>query len=362
MADALSLELQRRQYKAGRFNVGLQVCDDAGPTSTFYSERGCLTNAQAYSENASLIGVVGPFASDCAKLEIPVLNRSARGPLAIVSPSNTLIELTRPDPAGFGDPHTYYPTGHRNYARVIAPDDVQAAADVIVARDLGVRRLFVLHDGQSYGLSTATIFERAARKLRLKIAGSEAWDQGTRSYALLAARIARTLPDAVFIAGSLDENGAALITDLRARLGPRVQLMATDGFDPTETSTAVGKAAQGMTFSRPGVPNARLGAEGKKFVSAFANKMGGPPTGFAVQAAQAMDVLLDAIARSDGTRKSVTRNLFSTRISNGLLGSFWITSTGDTTLNAVTIFRIVRQTVTTFDLVTVPEDLLDAAR
>jgi ABC-type branched-subunit amino acid transport system substrate-binding protein len=140
------------------------------------------------------------------------------------------------------------------------------------------------------------------------------------------------------------------------------QLMATNGFDPTETSTAVGKAAEGMTFSRAGVPNERLGAEGKKFVSAFSAKIGGPPTGFAVHAAQAMDVLLDAIARSDGTRESVTRKLFSTRISNGLLGSFWITSTGDTTLNAVTIFRIAHHRVTTFHLVTVPEDLLDAAR
>jgi ABC-type branched-subunit amino acid transport system substrate-binding protein len=82
----------------------------------------------------------------------------------------------------------------------------------------------------------------------------------------------------------------------------------------------------------------------------------------AVHAAQAMDVLLDAIARTDGTRESVTRKLFSTRISNGLLGSFWITSTGDTTLNAVTIFRIAHHRVTTFHLVTVPEDLLDAAR
>jgi ABC-type branched-subunit amino acid transport system substrate-binding protein len=83
------------------------------------------------------------------------------------------------------------------------------------------------------------------------------------------------------------------------------------------------------------------------------------PTGFAVHAAQAIDVLLDAIARSDGTRASVTRNLFSTRISNGILGSFWITSTGDTTLNAVTIFRIAHGKVTTYDTIMVPEQLVN---
>jgi hypothetical protein len=31
----------------------------------------------------------------------------------------------------------------------------------------------------------------------------------------------------------------------------------------------------------------------------------------------------------------VTNKLFATRASNGILGSFWITPTGDTTLNAV---------------------------
>jgi hypothetical protein len=39
-------------------------------------------------------------------------------------------------------------------------------------------------------------------------------------------------------------------------------------------------------------------------------------------AAQAADVLLDRIARSGGTRPSVTRARFATRVGNGLTGSF----------------------------------------
>lgn len=50
--------------------------------------------------------------------------------------------------------------------------------------------------------------------------------------------------------------------------------------------------------------------------------------------------MLDAIARSDGSRASLTRNLLRTRNSDGILGSFWITRTGDTTLNAVAVYRI----------------------
>jgi branched-chain amino acid transport system substrate-binding protein len=292
-------------------------------------------------------------------VEIPILNRAS---LAIVSPSNTLVELTHANPQDTsGAPDIYYPTGRRNYARVIAPDDVQAAADAIVARKLGVRRVYVLYPAGSYGVAMASSFERSARKLRIAVIGRRSWDQEAASYAQLAARIGKTRADGIFIAGSADENGVALLTDLRAGLDPAVQIMAPDGFDPEDTVTAGGTAAEGMTMSRAGIPNERLGEAGEEFVASFTKRIGGPPTGYAVHAAQAMDVLLAAIARSDGTRPSVTRNLLSTRISNGILGSFWITSTGDTTLNAVTIFRIVHGKVTTYDTITVPEDLLAAS-
>ena len=359
MADALELALERRNYRAGRFHVGLQVCDDATPTETVFSQAVCAKNAAAFARTRSVIGVVGPFASGCAAVEIPILNRAR---LAIVSPSNTLVELTHANPQdSSGAPEIYYPTGRRNYARVIAPDDVQAAADAIAARKLGVRRVYVLYPAGGYGVAMASSFERTARRLRIAVIGRRSWDQEAAGYAQLAARVAKTRADGVFIAGSADENGVALLTDLRAALGPDVQIMAPDGFDPEDTVTAGGTAAEGMTMSRPGIPNERLGKAGREFVASFTKRIGGPPTGYAVHAAQAMDVLIAAIARSDGTRPSVSRNLLTTRISNGILGSFWITSTGDTTLNAVTIFRIVHGKVTTYDTITVPEDLLAAA-
>ena len=51
-------------------------------------------------------------------------------------------------------------------------------------------------------------------------------------------------------------------------------------------------------------------------------------------------MLLHAIARSDGTRPSVTRALLGTRVRNGLIGSFAFTPTGDTTAGSVTMTRV----------------------
>jgi len=147
-----------------------------------------------------------------------------------------------------------------------------------------------------------------------------------------------------------------LLQTLRARLGPGVPVISS-GFDPA-TAALAGAAAEGMTISYPGPAIGLLRGEGARFVASFSEKFGAKPDRFAVNAAQAMDVLLDAIARSDATRASVTSKLFSTRVSNGILGSFWITPTGDTTLNAVAIYRVTGGKVTTFRTVIVPDTLV----
>jgi DNA-binding SARP family transcriptional activator/ABC-type branched-subunit amino acid transport system substrate-binding protein len=359
MVNAMALALERRNYKAGPYRVGLQVCDDAtaGGVPGFDTGR-CIANAREYARNRSVIGVVGPLVSACAMLEIPILNRARGGAVSIVSPSTTYVGLTRR--VGPGDPDqpgVFYPTGRRNYARVLPADDVQAAADAILARRLGAKRVYALDDGEPIGRLFVDDFVRAARRLGLAVAGRGSWDVRQRSYASLAGAIAQTGADDVFLGVPSRPESIRLLRDLRARLGRAVQFMAPEVFDPAAARLA-GRAAEGMTISQPGPPNDQLTGEGKQFVASFSKKFGAEPSRYAVAAAQAMDVLLDAIAQSDGSRASVTSNLFTTRVSNGILGSFWITPTGDTTLNAVAIYRIVRGKATTFATVVVPDALM----
>jgi branched-chain amino acid transport system substrate-binding protein len=355
MVDAMTLALERREYKAGAYHVGLQVCDEG---SVLFDERTCAANAHEYVKNPSVIGVVGPFLSGCATLQIPILNRAPDGPVAIVSPSNTYVGLTRrPSTRDSNEPPDYYPTGQRNYARVLPADDVQAAADAIVARRLGVERVYAVDEGGGPSTSFVDDFIRAARRLGVAVAGRGSWDNATSSSDALAAAIAQGGADGVFLGVPSGPRSVRLLTDLHARLGRATQFMAPDGFDP-DTAVLAGSAAEGMTISQPGPASDHLSREGKLFVAPFSKKFGGEPTRYAVNAAQAIDVLLYAIGRSDGTRASVTRNLFRTRVSNGILGSFWITPTGDTTLNAVAIHRIIGGEVTTFATVVVPDALV----
>ena len=75
-----------------------------------------------------MIGVIGTYNSGCAAIEIPILNKAPNGGLAMVSPGNTLICLTETSPiCEDGQPESLYPTGTRNYVRVVPNDAVQGA-------------------------------------------------------------------------------------------------------------------------------------------------------------------------------------------------------------------------------------------
>jgi branched-chain amino acid transport system substrate-binding protein len=357
MVKAMKLALERHSYRAGKHRVALQVCDDAIPQANYYDESTCRGNARQYVANASVIGVIGPFTSTCAMAELPILNRAAGGPVAVVSPSNTYVGLTRPPlEAAKDEPAIYRPTGQRNYARVIPADDIQAAADALAARSLGVERVYVLYP-REYEVPLVLDFHRAADRLRIPIAGHGSWQQGQESYARLADRIARTGADGVFIAGGSGPGSVRLLRDLRARLGPGVQFLTASDFDPPARLLA-SAPAEGMTISQPGPLGEHLTTAGKRYAASFSKEFGTRPTSFALSSAQAIDVMLDAIARSDGTRASVTRSLFDKRVSYGILGSFWITPTGDTSLNAITIHRVVRGKLTTYATIIVPDTLV----
>jgi hypothetical protein len=165
----------------------------------------------------------------------------------------------------------------------------------------------------------------------------------------------------VFLAGVIQQNGGRLLKDLRATLGPNVRMLAPDGFLDAATRAA-GVSAEGLTVSVAGTPISALPARGKAFVSQFERAVGVSPETFTVNAAQAAQVLLDAIARSDGTRRSVTAELFKTRVRNGILGDFAITPTGDTNASAVTIYRIQDGKQRLLRVLTPPASLVARAR
>jgi ABC-type branched-subunit amino acid transport system substrate-binding protein len=74
-------------------------------------------------------------------------------------------------------------------------------------------------------------------------------------------------------------------------------------------------------------------------MSRLGSNVGDNPA-FAPFSAQAMDIVLAAIARSDGSRRSVLRELFATHVRDGILGSFGFQPNGDMTSVPIAIYRL----------------------
>jgi branched-chain amino acid transport system substrate-binding protein len=185
---------------------------------------------------------------------------------------------------------------------------------------------------------------KVARRLGLEIAGAATWNPEARDFERLARKIADTGAEGVVINGVLGRNEGKLIRDLRAALGPRVPLIANDGFLAfPELLLAAGPAARGMYVSTYGLPNTDLPPVGKRFLREFEASRESEPSPYfsASYAAQATEILLEAIARSDGTRSSVTRELRRTRIEDGILGDIRFDQNGDLVEGPVTIFRVL---------------------
>ena len=157
----------------------------------------------------------------------PAPQHARDGPLATISATATAVGLTRDGPGALpGEPQLYYPRGVRHFARVVAADDVQGAAAALMAKRLDVTRLYVLDDGEPYGIGVAKTVRRTAGKLGVAVTGSGRWDVRDRRYRGLARRIERSGADGVFLGGYSFNNGAALLRDLRAALGPRIRSCA----------------------------------------------------------------------------------------------------------------------------------------
>jgi branched-chain amino acid transport system substrate-binding protein len=355
---AIRFILARDHFKAGKYSIGYQACDDSNPETGFGDPTLCAANAKAYAADLDVIGVIGTWNSRCAGIEIPVLNGAPRGPLALVSPSNTAPGLTHAaagtDP---DEPGRYYPTGRRSFVRLIPSDDFQGAGDAVLASKLRLKRVVVFDNQESYGLNIAGGFKSAARHLHLRVVGTAHWDPGATQFQAVAQAVQRAHADGVFLSGAASPSTGELLRELRSVLGSKGVILAPDGFSPLSNLIATfgPSATEGMYVSEPGFVRPKLGALARLIFKRFGG--GRPGSGGPLDAAEAAEVLIAAIANSDGSRASTTRHLFQLRIVNGILGNFRFDRSGDITLDPITVFR-ARHGRAIFDReIAVPHDL-----
>jgi branched-chain amino acid transport system substrate-binding protein len=262
----------------------------------------------------------------------------------MISPANTAVGLTHAGAStSSGEPDKYFPTGDKNYVRVVASDDNQGKIGVQYMKKLGVKKVYILDDKELYGKGVADEMEDAAKKGGLAVAGHEGWDPAQQNYRALMTKIKASGADGIYIGGVSTNNGGQLVKDKVAIVGDnkQVPMVVSDGFVLSSLFDEAGKdKVEGIYGTAPTLPLEKLGAKGKQFIKDFSAEEGGKNIEvYSIYAAAAATALLDAISRSDGTQADIVAKLKETDLADSVVGGIKFDENGDVLGGTETVYQ-----------------------
>ena len=350
-AEQLRLAQANNQACGGKYTLAYEAWDDASAAQGQWDPAVETENGNKAAADPSIIAYLGTFNSGAAKLSIPILDQAG---LVMISPANTYAGLTKPGKGEADEPNKYYPTGVRNYARVVTADDVQGKVDANFMFDkLGVKTVYILDDQQLYGKGVADVFEATAKSLGMTVLGHEGIDTKAADYKALMQKISTSNngqpPDGIFVGMVVDSNASQLLKDKVAIMGDneKVKYMGPDGVQTQAFIDGAGTdVAEGAYASVAGLAPENWTDAGKKFLADYEAKYGKLTEPYSIYGYETMNVLLKAIedvcakGGDPSDRKQVRDAVFAIKDFNGVLGTWSFDENGDTTLTDMTVYQV----------------------
>jgi len=345
MVQGIELALEQAGNKAGDFKIKYESLDDSTAQAGTWTPEATSANARKVAQDDSAVGYIGEFNSGASAISLPILNEI---PVAQVSPANTAVGLTT-DEAGAdteaGEPDIYYPGGKRHYVRIVPKDTIQGAALATLMSEDGCKNAYILNDKEVYGAGLARNIEAASEEQGLEVLANEGIDPKAPNFRSLAAKLKSENADC-FVFSGITANGAVqLFKDVAAAV-PDAKLYGPDGVAESGFSDPAEGGIPADVQARTKVTVATLSPdesppEGREFFSQFEQKYGDAnPDPYAIYGYEAMQLVLDAIERSDGSKQGVIDALFETKGRKSVLGTYDIDENGDTTLTDYGIYSI----------------------
>jgi branched-chain amino acid transport system substrate-binding protein len=328
--------------KIGAHPVSYKRLDDSLRSTGAADEGRGRRNARRAADDRSTLGYIGEYNSYVSRVTMPILNRAR---IAQISPSNTFIGLTRNDPGHYpGEPRKYFPTGVRNYARVLPNDSVQAAALVTAARGRGCASVHVFNSGTTYSKGMSTTFVRTAKHVGLKVRRAVRYDPEAHDYESLASKVKSPC---VVQTGELEMNGARLLKDVH-RARPKARLYGSDAVCLNSSFGIPRSIASRYRCTIAALGRRGFGPAGQTFFKRYSKRYGkAHPDPYAIYGYESMALMLRSARRALGpkgglARRRVVAALFATRNRRSAIGTYSIDRHGDTTLRNYGLYKLVR--------------------
>jgi len=300
-ADGARLALEQARGQAGSIEVKARFLD--GANGKAWDPVAVGANARQAIQDSSAAAYIGELDSEPTRASVPITNDAG---LVQVSPGAGAVDLTSPA-AGYPDsPDRYRPSGSTNFARTVPSDSLVAEAAADWASELGATES---------GLSVDAVGTRASLAFQ---------HLGAADFRSAAADHGIQVTPGLLPRGSADKPVAKVI------------------YRPADESLGVtGSRAQLLELSAELDPT-RL--PGKEFADQFQGRFHRPPGPYAAFGYEAMALVLEAIgaagADASSFRDNVREGVFGAQRDGTVLGSYAITSDGDTTECMIQRYRI----------------------
>lgn len=339
--NAIKMALEEQGGRAGSTTVLYESYDDASAARLNWDPVVEAENARRAISDPSVVAYIGTYNSGAARVSVPI---TCQADLAMVSPSNTYPGLTKPYETD--EPGKYYPNCKRNFARVIPSDDLQGAVGARWAKEIGAKRVYIVHDADPvdlYGRVAAIAFRAEAKRIGLEELGYEGAPK-TNDFGTLAKKIAESGADFVYYGGHVGNNPGFLLRDLR-QVKPTIAFMGPDGLIGANFLRQAGEKAVGAYITSCCVEVPHYTGKEKEWAEKYKMKYGDRPEVHAIYGYEAAKVVLAAIARAGAKaddRSTVRDLVMGTKDFDGVAGRWSFDENGDISLQRMSGVKVAR--------------------
>ena len=296
-ADGVRLALERAQGRSGSIDVRARFLDDAKGKP--WDPVAVGANARQAVQDSSAAAYIGELDSEPTRASVPITNDAG---LVQVSPGAGGVDLTAPAAGYPNSPDRYQASGSPNFARTVPGDDVVVDGAASWASELGVTRAAATSDGSPFENLAASEFKSAATGHGIQVMPGKP-------------------PGTVAVTAN---------TGKQAVYEPGAQRLGVYGSTPANLAVSAE------------LDPSRL--PGKDFAAQFQRRFHRAPGPYGAYGFEAMGLVLQAIggAGTDASsfRDNVRNGVFGAHRDGTVLGSYAITSEGDTTECMIQRYRV----------------------
>ena len=298
--------------------VAVVLEDDAGDprTASLAAQRLATQGVKA---------VIGTYGSSVTEASQSIYDESS---ILQVANGSTAIRLTE--------------KGLKYFFRTCPRDDEQGRVAAQTIRQMGFKKVAILHDNTSYAKGLADEGNALLKKDGVKIVFFDALTPGERDFTAILTKMKAAKPDAVFFTGYFPELG--LILRQKKEMNWPVPFIGGDATNNPDLVKIAGKvAAEGYYFLSPPVPQDLPFEKTKAFLKAYTAKHGAAPGSiWAVLAGDGFLTVVEAIKATQSTdpeRLAAFLHSGQQKIS-GLTGEISFNAKGDRVGEVYRVYRV----------------------